>query len=443
MRRWKFIGLGIRLRHLLAALVAFTFAMAIVSLALVYFFPAPPSTITLATGPKGTSPDYFGQRYRERLARDHVNLELRETAGSVENFKLLQDPDSGVDAAFVAGGVSNSKHAPGLLSLGTLFNNAIWTFYHSSQSIEDLPQLKGKRIAVGPVGSATRQIAEKILGPAGVSESTATFSPFIGVAAAEAMKDRKVDVVFALGPSQIPGVQGLLQNPDVRLLSFSTAEAYTRINPGLVRLTLPRGVLDIEKNLPPADVSLLGNPARVLVHSDLHPEIVYLLLKAMLAEHSEPGIFQRADEFPKSSDFEYPLAESAIDFYKNGPSFMQRHVPLWLSVHIQRLIAVLATVVAVVIPLFHYLPQLYRWNVRRRLLYWYARLQALEAAIDSNSGGRKISADVQNELQRIEDGVSHIRFPLAFSDQVYNLRSHIEIVRRRTTGRENLSLAAE
>ena len=296
MRRWKFIGLGVRLRHLLAALVAFTFAMAIVSLALVYFFPAPPSTITLATGPKGTSPDYFGQRYRERLARDHVNLELRETAGSVENFKLLQDPDSGVDAAFVAGGVSNSKHAPGLLSLGTLFNNAIWTFYHSSQSIEDLPQLKGKRIAVGPVGSATRQIAEKILGPAGVSESTATFSPFIGVAAAEAMRDRKVDVVFALGASQIPGVQGLLQNPDVRLLSFSTAEAYTRINPGLVRLTLPRGVLDIEKNLPPADVSLLGNPARVLVHSDLHPEIVYLPLKAMQAEHSEPGIFQRPGE---------------------------------------------------------------------------------------------------------------------------------------------------
>jgi hypothetical protein len=181
----------------------------------------------------------------------------------------------------------------------------------------------------------------------------------------------------------------------------------------------------------------------VLVRSDVHPEIVYLLLKAMQAEHSEPGIFQRPGEFPKSSDPEYPLAESAMDFYKNGPSFMQRHVPLWLSVHIQRLIAVLAAVIAVVIPLFHYLPQLYRWNVRRRLLYWYARLQALEAAIDSNSGVRKISADVQNELQRIEDAVSHIRFPLAFSDQVYNLRSHIEIVRRRTTGRENLSLAAE
>jgi TRAP transporter TAXI family solute receptor len=433
---------GIHFRRLLAALVAFAFAMAIANLALVYFFPAPPSTITLATAFKGASFDYFGQRYRERLARDHVNLELRETAGAVENLRLLQDPGSGVDAAFIAGGVSNSKHAPGLLSLGTLYNNAIWTFYHFSQSIEHLPQLKGKRIAVGPVGSATRQTAERILALAGVSESTATFLPFAGAAAAEAMKDRKVDVVWIMGTQQVPAVQALLQNPDVRLLSLSTAEAYTRIYPDLVRLTLPQGVLDIEKNLPPADVSLLANTNRVLVRSDLHPEIVYLLLKAMLAEHSEPGIFQRAGEFPKSSDPEYPLAESAVEFYKNGPSFMQRHVPLWLSVHIQRLIAVLATVVAIVIPFFHYLPLLYRWNVRRRLLYWYARLQALEAAIDSTSGGRKTSAEVQNELQRIEDAVSHIHFPLAFSDQVYNLRSHIEIVRRRT-GRENLSLRAE
>jgi TRAP-type uncharacterized transport system substrate-binding protein len=111
---------GIHLRHLLAGLVAFAFVMAIVSLALVYFFPAPPSTITLATAFKGSSPVYFGERYRERLARDHVDLELRETAGTVENFKLLQDPHSGVDAAFIAGGVLNNKHPPGLLSLGTI-----------------------------------------------------------------------------------------------------------------------------------------------------------------------------------------------------------------------------------------------------------------------------------------------------------------------------------
>jgi hypothetical protein len=43
----------------------------------------------------------------------------------------------------------------------------------------------------------------------------------------------------------------------------------------------------------------------------------------------------------------------------------------------------------------------------------------------------------QLEIERIEDAVSHIRFPLAFSDQVYNLRSHIDIVRRKITSLAN------
>ena len=134
--------LGIRIRRLLTGLVAIGFVTAVVSLTLVYFFPAPPSTVTLATAFKGASFDYYGRRYKERLARDHVNLELRETVGAVENLKLLQDPQSGVDAAFVAGGISNGKQAPGLLSLGITYNNAFWVFYSSSQSIEHLPQLK-------------------------------------------------------------------------------------------------------------------------------------------------------------------------------------------------------------------------------------------------------------------------------------------------------------
>ena len=434
--------LGIQIRRLFIGLVATALIMAVVSLILVYFLPAPPSTVTLATAFRGASFDYYGRRYRDRLARDRINLELKETVGAVENLKLLQDPQSGIDAAFIAGGISNGKHAPGLLSLGIIYHNAFWVFYSSSQSIEHLPQLKGKRIAVGPVGSATRQAAERILGLAGVSESTATFLPLAGVAAVEALNDSTIDVVWILGALEVPAVQALLKNPNARLLSFEMADAYTRIYPDLVQLTLPRGVLDIEKNIPPNDVSLIANVNRVLVRNDLHPEIVYHLSKTMLEEHSEPGVFARPGEFPKSADPEFPLHASAVEFYKNGPSFMQRHVPLWLYAHFQRLIAVIAAVIAVVIPLFHYLPMLYRWTVRRRLLYWYGRLQALEASIDSNPSGKHLT-EVQIELQQIDEAVSRIHFPLAFSDQVYNLRSHVEIVRRRTTPRENLPVAAQ
>ena len=138
--------------------------VSIVSLALVYFIPAPPSKVTMATAFKGSSFEYYGRQYREIFARSNVELELRETAGAVENFELLQDPKSGVEIALVVGGVSDGKHAPGLLSLGTVYNNPFWLFYSSSEPFDRLSQLKGKRIAAGPVGSGTRSSAEQSSG---------------------------------------------------------------------------------------------------------------------------------------------------------------------------------------------------------------------------------------------------------------------------------------
>jgi TRAP-type uncharacterized transport system substrate-binding protein len=96
--------------------------LGIVSLALIYFIPAPPSKVIMATAFKGAFFEYYGRQYREIFARSHVELELRETAGAVENVKLLQDPKSGVQIAFVTGGISDERHAPGLLSLGTVYN---------------------------------------------------------------------------------------------------------------------------------------------------------------------------------------------------------------------------------------------------------------------------------------------------------------------------------
>src|SRR5215470_5086899 len=130
----------------LAAAVAIA---SIVSLVLIYFFPAPPSKITMATAFKGSSFEYYGRKYREIFARSNVELELRATAGAVENVKLLQDPKSGVQIGLVLGNVSDGKHAPELLSLGTVYNNPFWLFYSSNDPFDRLSQFKGKRIAAG------------------------------------------------------------------------------------------------------------------------------------------------------------------------------------------------------------------------------------------------------------------------------------------------------
>ena len=77
--------------QLLKASVVTLFILSIISLLLSYFIPAPPSKVVMATAFKGASFEYYGRQYREIFARSNVVLELRETAGAVENVRLLQD----------------------------------------------------------------------------------------------------------------------------------------------------------------------------------------------------------------------------------------------------------------------------------------------------------------------------------------------------------------
>ena len=355
----------------------------VASLALIYFIPAPPSKVVMATAFKGASFEYYGRQYREILARSHVELELRETAGAVENLKLLQDPNADVQIAFVTGGLSDSKHTPGVLSLGTVYDQPFWIFYAANEHIDQLSQLKRKRIAVGPEGSATRHMAEQVLGKGGVNSETATLLPFAGEAADMALRGGQVDAVWIIGVPEATAVQSFLRNPGVRPMSFPMSEAFTRIFPDLTRMTLPQGTIDIERVIPSNDVQLIGTKSKVLIRSDLHPEIVQLLLQTMKEVHSGADLFHRSGEYPNGSDSEYTVAPTAIDFYKNGPSFTQRHLPLWLSIHVQRAIALLLTGIAIGLPLLHFLPQSYNWVIRRRLFYWYAELRTLEASFES------------------------------------------------------------
>ena len=403
-------------------------------LALIYFIPTPPSQVVMATAFKGASFEYYGRQYQEIFARSHVDLQLRETAGAVENLKLLQDPGAGVQIAFVTGGLSDAKHAPGVLSLGTVYDQPFWIFYSANQQLDQLSQLKGKRIAVGPIGSATRYMAEQVLGKGGVNSETAALLPFAGSAAEKALKDGEVDAVWIIGVPEATAVQSFLRDPNVRPMNFPMADAFTRVFPDLARMTLPQGTVDIERVIPSSDVQLIGTKAKVLIRSDLHPEIVQLLLRTMKEVHGGSDLFHRSGEYPNGSDSEYPVAATAIEFYQNGPSFMQRHLPLWLSVHVQRAIAVLLTGVAIGLPLLHFVPQTYNWMTRRRLFYWYAELRALETSCATATSYKQLVQKLA-EIEHIEDSLGKIHFPLTFADQVYTLRGHIDIVRQKIAAR--------
>src|SRR5260370_35783621 len=191
--------------------------------------------------------------------------------------------------------------------MGIISNVPFWIFYPSSQSLDSLTQLKGKRIAVGPEGSGSRYDAERILSRAKIDAKTATLLPLAGDGAVEALKDRTADAALLVGGSNAPSVESLLNRPNVRLMNFSSAEAFLRVFPDLVRLVLPKGVVQLDPPNPPDDITLVATTAKVLIRDDLHPAIIQLLAQTLKEEHSGPGLFQRSGEFPSINDPEYAM----------------------------------------------------------------------------------------------------------------------------------------
>jgi hypothetical protein len=183
-------------------------------------------------------------------------------------------------------------------------------------------------------------------------------------------------------------------------MNFTEAEALTRIFPYLVRLVLPRGAIDLGRKIPPSDINLVATTNVVLVRKEIHPAIIDLLTHAILEAHSAPGLFQKVGDFPTQTDPEYPIAQGARDFYKNGPSYMNRYLPFWMTSYVQRIIAVLVAVIAIVLPIFNYAPKLYLWFIRERVRRLYRRLRVVEQELQTKLSSSQVQV-LQSDLESI------------------------------------------
>ena len=435
--------LGYTRKHLFIVLATALCIVAAVWIAFGIFFPTPPSKIIIAGSFKDGHFKSLGHRYKEVLARSHVQVDVRTTGGSVENLKLLNDPRSGVQIAFMQEGITNAKQAPDLLSLGRIDYQVLWLFYLANETFSDLNQLKGKRIALGPLGSGTQVVAEKILNVSGVTSENTTLLNLRPQEAVRALKESATDAVFlSLSPdSQI--LHDLLENPNFRLLSLTDAEALTRIFPFLARLVLPRGVIDYERKIPASDVILIATTNVVLVRKEIHPAIIDLLAQTIAEVHSAPGVFQRIGEFPLQTDPEFPVAEEALEFYKNGPSLLNRYLPFWITNYVKRAIAVIFTAIAIIIPIISYAPQLGRWFVEYRLRALYRRLRTIEANLQKSATAQDIAA-FEDELDGLDRETIAFGVPMRHSALYFLLKSHLHLVHNRIQKRHTeLSAASE
>lgn len=393
--------------------------------------PAPPKRIVITTGSNSGAYYHFAQRYAAILARDGITLDVRASAGSLQNLERLKADEAQV--GFVQGGVIEPKSDPdeiddsGLLSLGSLFYEPVWVFYRGEQPLTRLTELRGKRIAIGAEGSGVRQLARQLLEANEVPVSDRLL-PLSGLVAAEELQQGRIDAAFVIASEKAPVVQVLLRSPGVKVMSFAQAGAYQRRFPFLTKLTFPHGVADLVRDFPPEDIKLLAPTANLIIRDDLHPALQTLLLQAASEVHGKSGFFQDVGEFPSYKDQMLPLSPDAARYFKSGAPFLQRYLPFWLAVLIDRLIVLLVPVFALLIPLLKVAPAIYTWRVRSKVFRCYGELRFLEDDLKNHFDPARLD-DYRQRLDALDEEASQLHVPLGFTDLVYTLREHVNLVR--------------
>jgi TRAP-type uncharacterized transport system substrate-binding protein len=410
-------------------------AVAAILLTLHFVSPAPPRTLVMSGGPKGSRFESVAQRYQKILARSGITLKILTSEGSLDNLDRLIDPKTKTDIALVQAGITGTGDTSSIVSLGSVFYQPLTIFYRSPKPIQRLSELAGKRIAIGVEGSGTRFLALALLKANEIEPSGATsLSDLEGDAARSALVGKQVDAIFLSGDSaSATTTREMLHAEGIRLFDFPQADAYVRRFPYLNKLALPPGAFDLGENLPPEPINMIAPTVELLAHSSLHPALCDLLIEAAYEVHSPASLLQSAGQFPNPVTTAFPISDEASRYYKTGNrSFAYRYLPFWLASLLNRALVVLLPVLVVVIPGLRFLPQLYNWRVNTRIHRRYGELMALEReGLTPLSDERR--AALLDRLADIEKLVIATKMPGSHAEQIYMLRQHIAFVRGKLT----------
>ncbi|MEL6258546.1 MAG: TAXI family TRAP transporter solute-binding subunit [Pseudomonadota bacterium] len=401
--------------------------LAVIGLFVAFRFvdPAPPTSIKLAAGAPGGAYDAFSQRYKRLMERHGLEVQLIATAGGTDNLRLIRDGDA--DAGLVQGGIALSGDGELVRSLGGMFKEPLWVFVAADSAIDSFAQLKTARMAIGPVGSGTRSLLLGLREEWGGGWTVSSGDLRGGQAAADALLSGDLDAAAFVASIEAPYVQRLLISDAVRLLPFERAEGLSRRNAALAPTKLLRGVLNIGEDLPVEDVPLIAPVAQIMVSEDLHPAIQSLLMDAAFAIHAEGTLLTPAGQFPDRSFTETPLSAEAARYYDRGPSALRQFFSYGVANFFDRAWVLAIPLLTLLVPVVRAAPPVYRWRVRRRIYVWYDDLRALETR------GRHAKSDserdlVARQLNELQEEVGRVDVPLSYTDDLYRLRSHIQLV---------------
>ncbi len=458
--------MGRGMKGLVTLVVIATLGLAAALVVRYFLQPGPLGRLVLAAGGSDGAYHQLALTYEKELARNGIKLELRDDVQGWQLLQKLKDDNSGIDGGIIKGGFLGSltgrlasvrarnnhdDNVANTRSIGRLFLEPIWVFTRGDLPIESLRDLEGKKILTGGRESGARRVAMTLLHANGVNTENSVLIAEELTDEAKVLLSGQADAAVLVLPPEADRIQRLLRIPQIRLMNFAPeADAYVSRFPALTKVVLFRGAVEFDPVVPSADITLLASSAALIVRDELHPALASILAHAVITspkspvdKAGDPVLFHKAGQYPTADDPEYQVSPEVRLVYKTGelPFLLRVLAPLnqrfglpfsfatSANAYGLQTVLLLIPALTILLPLARFVPFVYRWAVRQRLLYWYRELKGLERSLE-----RSVSRDdlikKLDEIDRIDLGVRRIRVPLEFSDQLYDLRGHIDLVQR-------------
>ena len=418
-----------------ASLAALLFAVFVIK-----FNPLPPDQVFLGAGQKGSSYRQLGKQFAAYFSHYGIDLQTVDSRGLSEDLGRVIAPESPVSAGFYVAGSANPETMKDLVSLGSIQYSPLWVFYCGPEivSVDGLPELLKRRVAVGNARSSSHAVVEKIAALHGVDVNAAqNLMEMPHLEAVEKLRKGEIDAMFVMDSLDSPLIQSVMHAPGIHILDFKRASAYEKQLPFLHELVIPTGSLDLRHNEPSHDIHLLGTTVTLLVEADTHSVVQWIFLKA--ARHisnTRQQFFSEPGYFPVYLDRSLPLSKVAKRYYQDGLPPLANHVPLWLADFIDRVWFYLLAGLTILIPAFRTLVASRTYYSHQVIENAFIHLYDIDrriSSLDSIEAADALLAELARLSGTVEDtwiASNNIKAYYSFKPRIKNVRDAIKEKRR-------------
>ena len=348
-RSLKEVILELRLVVGLVATVALVF--------LITLRPVPPSKITIAAGLEGKPSHAIALSIADGLKKYGVSVDVKHSAGSIESADLLQDPRSDVDVALIVGGSVSQMDHNNLYTLGSVAYSPFWIFCRNNlpklpSNISQIDSL-GLKVGLGPEGGATYPLTAAIFDLNGIEiRNNKNYRKESYEKDVEDLLGGSLDCAIANATYFDAGVQKLLRNNKVFLMSTDNAIAYQMSTPYLTKVSIPIDAISIKDKIPKREIDLISSTLNLVVKKNLHPDIQNLLLSVTkeILLTTQYRFFAKVGQFPTYMDTSLQISPVAYHFYASGPPRVIPYLPYWVGGFISRVWLLILAITALIYP---------------------------------------------------------------------------------------------